>query len=1300
MAKLRPYLTLTIPCSVSYNPPMVLRQETARMKPSMHRNNPLISNQLKAFRGGFSFALVSCFCFSGISQQNEELISSRPLSETVRTENLETLFESISPDKSGIQHVSPIMADHPLARAYHSSSACAAVAIGDLDLDGRPDVFAGNGPLANGLYLQKEKLKFVDVTSEAGVDGGSGAWAVGISLADIDNDGDLDIYVCNYDHPNQLFINQLIVDGKRTGGPLKFIDKAPEFGLDLKEGSVVPAFADYDRDGDLDVYILTHQIYREKGRPESPIQIFEEGGKFYVGDEWQRWYEVDQHRRGDNGEFLYTEAGRPDYLFRNDGNGKFTNVTAEAGITTERHWGNSATWWDYNFDGWPDLYVGNDFKSPDYLYRNNGDGTFTETIQNHARHSTWFSMGAVQSDFNNDGYIDFLLADMMPKTHYMQMASMASMADRQDNLDHVEGAEQIMHNTLHINTGTNQFLEGAWMAGIAQTEWTWAIRSADFDNDMLPDVFFCNGIPRQFNHSDLPEITHASLVGMTHWDHYRGTPTRREQNLAYRNLGNFQFEDVSKEWGLDHLGMSYGASLGDLDGDGRIDLLTSNLDDPLSVYHNQSTSGNRVVIDLVGTRSNSRGIGTLVTLKTPDGVEQSRQLFPYGGFLDADEPIFHFGLAENDKIVSLRLDWPSGETQEFKDLDVNRRYTVTEPDTGAGKKPAVKSRDLKDPWFEETKVLKGFSHEELEFDDYDRQPLLPFKLSQLGPGQSWADIDGDGDPDFYLAGAAGQPGQLFRNESSPGSNEVLLSPDPQKPLQEDLRFEDMGTLFFDADSDGDLDLYVVSGGVEGPPGGEAFTDRLYWNDGKGGFTKADEGTLPPSRNSGGIVAAADFDRDGDLDLFIGSRSIPGDFPMSPESSLLRNEGGKFVDVTDAIAPALVEAGMITSGIWSDVDNDGWLDLMVTTEWGPVKLFRNTQGKFTDDTEKSGLVKKGEASLGWWTGIDGGDIDNDGDIDYVVTNLGRNSTYHASLESPELIFYGDFDNSGKNHIVEARFLVENGEKICYPRRGFMASSGAMPYIADKLQTFHNYASLPLSGIYDIDKLQAAKQFVANNMDCSVLVNDGSGNFTMTALPHLAQISPGYGVVLRDIDLDGLTDCYIVQNHFNITVEQGRLDGGLSTLLKGTGNAAEPFELVWHHESGLVVPGDAKSLAAVDVNLDGWEDFVVGVNNEEPKIFVNNLADRSPNRPLKVRLNGAKGNPQAVGARISVEATGLPAQTSEVTAGSSYLSQSSSDKIFAVSKENVDPVVVTVTWPDGKTSTTEADPKAKFLAIDRK
>ncbi len=1252
-----------------------------------------------------SLSFYSCLlllAFGGMqlsAQDDAALIQSIPLTETSSDESSKTLFELLSPEKTGITLTSPIQADHPIARAYHSSSACPAVAIGDLDLDGRPDVYAGDGPGENGLYLQKEPMKFTDVTLETETGGGADAWAVGISLADIDNDGDLDIYVCNYDYENDLFINLTIDEGKRTEGPLRFRESAAEYGLNIKDGSVVAAFADYDCDGDLDVYILTHQIYRADGRPTEPIRIMDENGKLDVADQWKRWYEVDQFKRGDNGEILYSEAGRPDMFFRNDGEKGFTDITAEAGITTIRHWGNSATWWDYNQDGWPDLYVGNDFRSPDFLYRNNGDGTFTESAQDHVRHTTWFSMGAVQSDFNNDGYIDFLLADMMPRTHYMQKASMASMADRQDNLEHVGGAQQIMHNTMHINTGTDQFMEAAWMASVAQTEWTWAIRSADFDNDGLPDLFFCNGIPRQFNHSDLPSISHATLVGKTHWEHYRKTPMRKEQNLAFRNKGEFQFDDVSKDWGLDHLGISYGASLGDLDGDGRLELLTSNLEDPLSVYRNTERENKRIVVDLKGTRSNKFGIGTVVTIETKDGVKQSRQLFPYGGFLDADEPIIHFGVAGNDKILLMKVDWPSGEQQVFRNLDVNHRYSITEPDTGAKKGPAIQSRKPDKTWFRESPSLKGFSHQEIEFDDFDRQPLLPLKLSQLGPGQAWGDFDGDGDPDFYLAGAMGQAGQLFRNSTTPGSGDIILSPESSPAFQSDARFEDMGALFFDADSDGDLDLYVVSGGVETTPATPVLQDRLYLNGGNGDFSKAPDGTLPVHQESGSVVAAADYDRDGDLDLFIGSRSIPGLYPEIPASTLLRNDGGKFVAATQEVAPSLIEAGLVTSALWTDTNNDGWIDLIVTTDWGPIRLFRNYEGKFNDETEAAGLSGQGMASYGWWNGIAGGDIDNDGDMDYVVTNMGRNSQYDATLDSPELIFYGDFDKSGKKHIVEARFLVENGKQICYPRRGFMSSGGAMPYILDKMQTFHNYASVSITGIYDIEAIKNSTQLRVNNMDSSVLLNDGTGKFAMTPLPHLAQISPGYGVILKDINLDGFLDCYLVHNLFTIPEEQGILASGLSLLLRGTGDPANPFEPVWPKESGLEVPGDAKSLSAVDINMDGREDFIIGVNNADPQIFVNETAGQGKTHPFRLRLKSKTGNPGSIGARVELIAGKLKPQMQEISAGGSYLSQGSTDLIFAVPDDVTEKMTVTIHWPDGKKSKSEVEPDAKFLSLDR-
>jgi len=1224
-------------------------------------------------------------------------IESFPLNESaVRTEKAATLFEKLAPGETGIDMIVPVIKAHPMRRAYYSSMACGSVAIGDVDLDGRPDVFATSGAGSNRLYRQTAPWRFEEIGESLDLTGGD-HWGVHAVLVDIDNDGDLDLYICNFDSPNQLYVN-LLIDGGVRGDRLHFEERAAAHGLDIVDGSVVAAFADYDRDGHLDCYLLTHQIYRAEGRPVEVIRLVEEDGRIEVEEKWRRWYRVEDGKKGEEGEYLYTEAPRPDYLFRNRGDGIFEDVTAAAGITPEPHWGNSATWWDYNNDGWPDLYVGNDFKSPDLFYRNNGDGTFTEVSQGLFRHTAWNSMGAAQADFGNRGLFDFIIADMLPRNHYMQKASFGSMAQRRRELENVTGVNQIMRNSFHIHSGTGRFLEGAWMADLAHTDWTWAIRAADFDNDGWVDLFFANGVPGQFNHSDLPPLNHHDLIGKHHFDHFLTSPQRREKNLAFRNRGEFRFDEISAEWGLDHFGMSYGASLADLDGDGSVDLLVSNLDDPLSVYRNTGATGNRLVVELRGTRSNHYGIGALVEVETPDGVTRSRQFFPSGGYLDADQPIVAVGLGENVRVSRLRVTWPGGAVQEFTDLPVNHRHRLTEPDEVATKSKALTTMVREKTRFVPSAALEAYPHLEEEYDDFARQPLMTFKLSQLGPGQARGDLDGDGISDLFLGGASGQPGRIFLNRTPAGAEEVQFDPVENPAFEADADAEDMGAVFLDADGDGDLDLYVASGSIECDPGDEILRDRLYFNDGTGRFVPAPDGTLPDMRESSGVVAAADLDRDGQLEIFVGTRSIPGDYPATPRSVLLRREGDRYVEVTDKLAPGLADCGLVSGAVWTDVNNDGWIDLLVTTDWGPVRLFQNREGRLEEVTESAGLIGEGLEMSGWWTGIDARDVNGDGHVDFVASNLGRNTHYQPSLLFPELLFYGDFDDSGIANIIEARFVEEGGEKRVYPRAMFHDASFAMPSVADRLQNYHTYASAVLTEIYPFEKLASARRLQANCMDSSLFLNDGTGRFTRTALPRPAQISPGFGIVLRDVDLDGRPDCYVVHNHFNPMEEVGEMASGLSQLLLNTGEVESLFRAEGSAESGLEVPGDAKSLGAGDLDGDGLVDFVVGVNSGPPAVFLNRSALGADRHPLSLRLRGKKGNVLAVGARVEVRVGGVPLQTAEVSGGGSYLTQS--DSLLHFAGMSGAPAAITIRWPDGGTDSLEADPSDRVLTVEQK
>lgn len=1182
-------------------------------------------------------------------------------SETIGTA---ALFEQLSSAQTGVDFTVPIDAGNPMRQVLGSSGfAMGGVAMGDFDGDGLPDLYLVSGPGKNRLFRQTAEFQFIDITENARVDGGD-AWGTGATVVDIDNDGDLDLYVCNYDAPNLLYVNE---------GDGIFSESAERFGLNIHDATLMAAFSDYDRDGHLDVYLLMNRYYDPEKHSLSEMGEIVNGTPQIV-PELQKFYTLQQRP---DGSYVAVVRSREDRLLHNNGDGTFSDVSSQAGIQGAGR-GLSATWWDYNQDHYPDLYVGNDFTDADRLYRNNGDGTFTDVIADTVPHTSWFSMGADAADINNDGRCDLLTADMAATTHFKAKVNMGEMnANSRWFLENAQ-PRQYMRNALYLNTGTRRFLEVAALAGVVSSDWSWAVNFADLDNDGRVDLLINNGMSRNFMDSDLLGSFDSDDLGKkTDWELFAEQPPLREQNLGFRNLGDLQFEEVSRRWGVDHVGMSFGSAIGDLDRDGDLDLVVANLGEPVSIYRNRGTADHRVIVQLKGRASNRFGVGATVRLQSDSGIRMG-YVTTMKGYLSAREPLVHFGLGSDEQVNTLSVSWPSGHEQVFDNLSSDCLYVITEPDGDPAPGPTTEPVAS---MFQQVACAEAVRHRETPFNDYGRQPLLPYKHSQLGPGIACGDVDGDGRDDIYLGGAAGAVGSLCLNK-----DHEAFRFQPVNACDSDPQYEDMGVLLFEADGDGDLDLYVVSGSVECEAQDPVLRDRLYLNDGQGAFTKAPEEALPEWMESGSVVTAADYDRDGDLDLFVGGRVIPGKYPLTPVSKLLENQGGLFKDVTDAHAPGLLQSGLVTSAVWSDADGDGWVDLFVAHEWGPIKLYKNRQGKLFDETSEAGL----DQLLGWWNGIAARDLDGDQDVDLVVCNLGLNTKYHASREKPSLLYYGDFDATGNHRLLEAEYEKDT----LYPMRGKSCSTAAMPFLTNRFDTFRDFAISSFDQIYTPECVSQARRWEANTFESGVLINNGAGEFQFRALPRTAQTAPGYGVVLTEVNGDGNADAFIVQNFFSPQPETGRMDGGLSILLLGRGDGT--FEPIGPDKSGLIIPGDAKGLAASDFNGDGAVDFVVAINDGEPMLFENKVGN--PNQTFVVTLRGTPGNPTAVGARITAVLSDGSTQTAEVHAGGGYLSQSSPRVVFGVRSGHWI-ARVDVSWPDGIRSQYPLTEGQRSLTLDQ-
>jgi len=993
------------------------------------------------------------------------------------------------------------------------------IAVADFDDDGWMDIFAisKNGPCA--LYRQVAPYKFYDCAHAAGVaidDAPSSN--TGCTVVDINHDGWPDIYVCRYDQPNLLFIN--------NGGDGTFTESAKASGIDVHGWHTGAAVADVNGDGHLDLYLVTNIL-----------------------------------------DFSKSPQGRRHYLFHNDGNNHFTDVTTKSGIWGLSQ-GHTALWVDINHDGWPDIYVANDFETPDRLYLNKGDGTFADVIDERLPHVTYFSMGADSGDLNNDGLVDLFITDMRDRNHAEFMTGMEEIGRGLWEMERVnELIPQYMWNAVYLNTGTDRLAEVAHLTGMDATGWTWSARLGDLDNDGRLDAFVTAGMIRNFIDADLVDKQNVAPSLTARANVWKNSQPRRESTLAYRNLGELKFDNVSSDWGLDRSGVSFGCALVDLDGDGDLDLVYANYNEPPTIVRNDTTSGHRAVIKLAGTGGNRAGIGAELELETPAG-RQVRQLFTERGIVASEPALAHFGLGDATSISKLTVRWPRGQVQVLENLPADQLLTIAEPALASDAKPTAAvfhAPVATTALFQETAAARGLRHENAlrPFDEFLRQRLLPHRLNGLGPVLATADVNGDGVADVFVTGTAGQAGELLLGQAD-GS----FASAPEQPWAAAAEADDIGAAFGDLNGDGHPDLFISAGGVQVDRGNALLNDRVYLNDGKGKFSLA-AGVVPADGESTGAVAIADFDGDGRADVFVGGRVVPGKYPATPRSFLYRNDGGKLVDVTDTLAPGLRDIGMVTAAAWADFDGDKKPDLVVATEWGPIGYFHNTGGKLEGRTQSAGLA----GATGWWCSLTVADVNGDGRLDIVAGNVGLNTKYHATANEPAVLYAGDLDGSGREQLIEAQY--EGGKLV--PRRGRSKLAYAYPWLTRKFPTYRAFAAASLEEIFGADKLAGARKFTATELASGVFTQQADGTFRFSALPRLAQLAPLNAIVARDLDGDGKLDLLGVGNDFGPEPTTGRFDGGVGVFLKGDGQGG--FTALSATQSGILVPGEARSALAL-------------------------------------------------------------------------------------------------------------------------
>ncbi|MGB5821977.1 MAG: VCBS repeat-containing protein [Saonia sp.] len=1078
---------------------------------------------------------------------------------------ISTLFTKLDAEHTGINFINEIENEKDfnifLYRNFYNGGG---VAIGDINNDGLPDIYLTANRKKNKLYLNNGNFKFEDITDKAGV-AGNKAWSTGVVLVDINADGLLDIYVCNAgyikgdDQKNELFINN---------GDLTFTEKAEDYNLADSGFTTHAAFFDYDKDGDLDVYMLNNSF----------IPVGSLG------------YENKRNLRAKDWNVVDYVKGGGDKLFQND-NGIFKDVSDEANIFGSLiGFGLGVTVGDINNDLYPDIYVSNDFFEHDYLYINNQDGTFTESIKDWASHLSLFSMGADMADINNDGKSDIFITDMLPEgderlknTTNFETYDIYQLKLRNDFY------HQYMQNTLQLNTG-NAFSEIANYGGVSSTDWSWGALLFDMDNDGYRDIYVCNGIYHDLTNQDFidffEDVTRQQTAVYGDKEQKEAVinamPSVAIPNYAFKNNQDLTFSNATSDWGFDTPSFSNGAAYGDLDNDGDLDLIINNVNQELFVYKNNSESRghNYLRLKLEGEAPNTYGVGSVVEIFIKDKVIR-QELIPSRGFQSSVDYTMTIGLGKIKNIDSLRVIWSNDKTEALRDISANT--TLTMKQENAQDTYVLKNKEVPALLKEIDNTI--VSHKENVHVDFDYEGLISKMLSQEGPAMAVADINNDGNEDIFIGGAKGQQAKIYFHLG----DGRLKAAGTQDVFREDRLFEDTASAFFDADGDGDMDLIVGSGGNEPNSTSHSnYTNRLYINDGNGNFSKSPYIVKSVEHNVSAI-APYDFDQDGDVDLMIASRSVPGIYGIDPEHLLLENDGtGNFSDVTENKAYNLKDLGMVTAASWADVDGDSKKDLVLAGDWSTPLIFKNNGRRLRP------LKTNLDSISGWWNTVHAEDIDGDGDIDLILGNQGNNTTYKVSEEAPSKIFINDFDNNGTIEQIVTRTVNGRDVPIALKRE----LTAQLVSLKKQNLKFSDYATKSINELLAPDILQNSIIKMVNTSESIIAINNGDGNFEIKKLPREAQFSCICGIHCTDIDKDGVMDIIFGGNNFEFKPQYSRLDASYGGILLGTTNG----EFKWqpYDTSGFFTKGEIKHLLPFK-DKSGREFLIVGRNNDTPKIF---------------------------------------------------------------------------------------------------